>query len=583
MDTLLGITIGPVQSYIQDSKKTIDLKNSSRIISNMVKNIISRLKEKDAKVIYPYYENKARENDVTNYIICRVDDNVTIDMEKIIDATYNEVIQNMKLIAYEKDIYQRIEKCKQEIDKQIRDVFRITWARVNIKNNYEEAYIQLTKLLSDLKNTFVFEQLVESGKKCSICGKRKVMFNDYEDKLCAACFYKRKYSKIKDDNSTYYFSCINWYEKFIDECELLQDIEKDIIEVFKYKYKYFYSSSFDKIINCIKNKKMDYLEQELKPEILENDEEVNIANITKTKEKLLRCYKKIGQPYKNFGLIQMDVDNLGKWLRGYYRKNNEELGQYQIDLSKLLYDFSQEVKQSLVKLNTQIVYLGGDDILVFSPYESIIDAYEIIRNAFDKNVCSDERFSKMGFSTSIVTARYNLPLSYVIITTNEGLAKVKSRFEKSSSLDYIEKNGLYVRYIVNANKNIEGYLKKEDVEIIQELLIKFRNWKLDESFSNSFINAFTEEFKLFNNGFDYDGKNNIIEIYYQEIKRLLLRSSRDMTDDELLAQIGKLLDAQIKENRANNWNVDKTNFINLLTIIDRLSEVYKGVEYVSKN
>ena len=40
MKYLLAVTLGPVQSYIEESEKFIGLRNGSQIISDLMKNII---------------------------------------------------------------------------------------------------------------------------------------------------------------------------------------------------------------------------------------------------------------------------------------------------------------------------------------------------------------------------------------------------------------------------------------------------------------------------------------------------------------------------------------------------------------
>ena len=57
MSYLLGITVGPVQSFIEESRKLSDLYSSSDIISRIMKKCYEIIKEKDidAELIYPKY------------------------------------------------------------------------------------------------------------------------------------------------------------------------------------------------------------------------------------------------------------------------------------------------------------------------------------------------------------------------------------------------------------------------------------------------------------------------------------------------------------------------------------------------
>lgn len=75
MSYLLAITIGPVQSYIEESRKLIDLYNSSKIISDIMREVhryVLKFNE-TAELIYP--NNNGELNvDCSNYMIFQIDD-----------------------------------------------------------------------------------------------------------------------------------------------------------------------------------------------------------------------------------------------------------------------------------------------------------------------------------------------------------------------------------------------------------------------------------------------------------------------------------------------------------------------------
>lgn len=57
MNSLLIFTIGPVQSFLEQARKTHDLYAGSRFLSHLCRRAIDKARELGAEIIYPHLDN----------------------------------------------------------------------------------------------------------------------------------------------------------------------------------------------------------------------------------------------------------------------------------------------------------------------------------------------------------------------------------------------------------------------------------------------------------------------------------------------------------------------------------------------
>lgn len=582
MRYLLGITVGPVQGYIEESRKLLDLCNSSRIISNIMVEVRKYIKEKspNSELIYPNYSDIEKINgeisDCSNYMVFEV-----------------EELINIKDI--EEQVYQKVAG---ETFKCPKGVFHMFWAFEKLEDNYKEAYKNLSRLMNSLKNTYEFyEEPQKSGQKCSICGKRNIEVIKEDDlrkkykmgdkeNLCKACLFKRDYEK-ESIESLYSISIKRW--KKVNEGQL-KEITKEIEEIvkdlktFEDKDKYYSINELDNLIINEENKKLD------------------TKKIKNVKAKLSALYDgrekdKLSKPSYEYAFIQFDIDNLGKWMSGKYiedigdlrkctsdkdKEGINDFRDYQKKLSSLLINFGQTLRGSLGDL-CKVIYSGGDDFLAVLPNEDIIKVIEEIDNLFvekvQKKIEEEKIENKITYSMSITIASCKTPMSYVIGKSRVELEKVKNRFEDEG------KNGIAINYIINDGKEISCYLKKENMKSYINLVKSFNEAK--DSISFSYVNAFEEEFKAFNYiGITYDELRNLYQILRYELSRLMLRSkvkgnkevevensNVDKYISEFLEFFSDFINENYKPSKPNEITVDYKNIVSLMKCNEKLSKI----------
>lgn len=603
MSYLLGITIGPVQAYIEESRKLSDLKNSSKIISDIVKEILNAITRKDtgSNIVYPNHSNRCKDIDYSNYAIVEIQKS-DINIKEIIDNVYKKLVNN---------INEKLGGSATLKKDEINEIFHLFWAKVTIdKTNYYESYKKLTRLLRSLKNTYEFEQLVqESGKKCLICGKHNVtdvkdkneikIFNlSYNEQLCKFCLGKRIYSNGNDKSieSVYSIAIKRWFKNNED---VLKELNEKLVAIFgkNKKYKYFSKEEIKQDINLLskgneagKSKAFKELNDDLINEIQDNDKQ-RMNDTQKKLEEVFECmnilYKNVFAPIYEYSFIQFDVDNLGKWMSGKYLNSEEKenLKEYQKFISECLSVFVNELRNRLSNECT-VIYSGGDDFLGVIPNEDIIAAYEIIEELFETEVRNKikERYKKIyeriTYSMSITIAQCKDPMSYALKRTREELEKVKTRFES--------KDGVAITYIINNGKEITGYLRKEEAKELFNIVNKVKDIKKHILFS--YINKFETEFSSFKfEDITFDEMQNYYKILACEFNRLFsksipsmkeedddkkaLKSKVDVYKTETIDFISSVINHNCIEISSNHESIDFNNIINILKLSKKLYEI----------
>ncbi|WP_231017130.1 Cas10/Cmr2 second palm domain-containing protein [Clostridium guangxiense] len=598
MNYLLGITIGPVQTYIEESRKLLDLRNSSKIISDIMEKIFKLIKENaKSEFIYPNHKDISGV-DYSNYMVIEIKDiEKMIDMKSIENKIYN--CFNIPITN---------EKVEYKIN--IKENFYLFWGIEKIEEGkYVEAYEKLTRLIRSLKNTYEFEQnQQDSGEKCLICGKHNICTQNFnykerqkyrlsvDEELCPLCLFKRKYSG-EGISSIYSLAIKKWKEENRKE---LENITKSLGEVFKKEQqdKYYSKVTIESIIKMLsldnvnkKSKKFIQVKDDLKNDELDLIKSVRIFK--SIKEKMNKLYydgkevsEKIKCPSYEYCFIQFDIDNLGKWISGKYLEDRSQLKDYQQNISKKLIIFGKSLREALRDTCCDVIYSGGDDFLGILPNEDIINVAEIIDDLFKKEVQSKikeeykEINQEMTYSMSITIAQCKDPMSYALSKTRIELENVKKRYEE----DNICKNGVSINYIINNGKEITCYLKKNKLRMLFELLKNFDSVKKHISFS--YINNFENEMSKFNfNNITFEEIRDFRAIVSCEFKRLILRSkmiedkSKDIKEkinkyiDEIINFLENVISENCIEMKSNEEYVDFKNIMNVLKINEKLSSI----------
>jgi len=293
-------------------------------------------------------------------------------------------------------------------------------------------------------------EIIRGAYLCDVCGKRVILGatknnfkssiteKDEEDRLCAFCYAKRHYHG---------------------------EDKKSVVDVALAKY---YAKHGNKIREIFKNHgKTDLLndnKQNIYIEVLENNEE-DPALI----ESLIELYKEIGKPPVYYAIVVMDGDSMGEKISKAFEENKIK------DITKILSQFSKEVKNIVKEYSGMSVYSGGDDVLALFPLETALEGYmEIIKKFKDKFKDMKDTDYNFTASAGLIIPHYKIPLSYV-------LQEARSAESKAKKVD--GKDAVYIKYIKHSFSSAEAPVKNDNLQLFKKLI----SFLSDEDFPFGFI------------------------------------------------------------------------------------------------
>jgi len=574
---LFLFTIGPVQSFISQARKTQDLYSGSQILSDL----ISEAMEMDrlpngSEIIFP----KGGDSNPNRFIAIINDSDPEQLGQKIKEAVRD------KFRSYANDALAKVGcSAPSNFQNQVENFLQIYWAALPCKD-YIHDYQKIESLLGAIKNVRPFLQMDEDRRKCSLCGERNALFcraqtsplyiqidackrNDLRilkgEGLCAICFTKRFY-KTGTFPSTAKIALMETLHRLKEQPE---------IYVFLDKYqKCFEDNMFDE--------QLYYGENLTKPYFEKHDLDDNITELSEIvgKQKQISEFefakKEKLELSKYYAIIAFDGDNMGKWLSG-----SKISMEFHKDLSKNLGDFAKEAKRYLDdNQRGRTVYAGGDDFLGFVNLNHLFAVMKKLREEFDarvneklKGYFADED-NKITFSAGIAIAHYKTPLSEVLNRAR--------RMEREAKDFDDEKDAFGIAVLKRSGEIHETVYKWQydgswPIDLIKDISGRLKNDELSNTFIKSlnieFLKLMDEKGRLYEDEFDY---GNMLST---EINRLLERSRKPTEKGdkikekikELAEQLEKLYSAERKRN--NSFE----NFLSLLNIADFISRhINKG-------
>lgn len=565
MNYLLGIKLSSVQSYIEESEKLMDLRNSSMIFSDIARNVIKYIltRDRNAELVYPKYKKCMpvdKIKDCTNFLLFTLSSKEVVKLEKI-ESYLSEVMGLHELWE---------------------EAFHLSWALETFSDNgdYAEAYHRLLQLIRGVKHTYLFHNGGQSElgfhrmDNCRICGKRLIQ----KDNLCCVCFHKRNY-QTDNYGSASSISISIWKKKYLKD---LKEIDGLLSSIFKYPEKYYSVAEVENTLTMLKNNKknsqryQDYLSDRLK---LVYDKNKEIDVLENIKIKLKRLYDSgsdVHEPGYQYALIQFDIDSLGRWMSGeFYRGSAGELRVFQKLVSGILVEFGAALREELHQ-ECSIIYAGGDDFLAILPLEIVFITFNQIERLFCEKVScrlkEAEIKEEMTYSTCITIAPCKSPIGEVISKSRSELNQVKNRYEK------VGKNGVVLNYLAGDRAASTVYMKRKEFQLIAELISQYR--MLKDLLSLSFIKKYEKEAIGFSfQDLTLDQFEALRSINRCEFKRLMERSRLGEKEEEsTLVKVfsNRLLNflddyfAEWVDRKTGSFNLDFRNLIGILDIFERL-------------
>ncbi len=583
---LFLFSVGPVQSFIAQARKTQDLYAGSRILSELIKAGINEI-QKEHTIIFPFSDDFSKVDSLPNRFVALIDseENLRIlgeKIEKIVRAQWQSISQQI----FNKEIITKISSSANAridfngINQQIEQHLDIHWTFVPLTENYQESFGRLEQIFGAIKNVRSFKQydyngLGETGRKCSVDGFRNVKF--YRKSL-----NQEKWDDLKLEN-TFLFANDNFKFNYQDTNPPLSVIQPgeglSAVSFVKRCYKIegkgineFESTAeiaLLKTIAFLKSKNQDLKGFEDNPQLLYRDNlNLNYFNIQGLREsdlpkfeEKLKAFEQLAKDetpnikfQKYYAILAFDGDSMGEWLSKATTCKEHQ------DFSKLLIDFAQKAKTYLDNGKGRSVYAGGDDFLGFVNLEYLFEVLIWMRDNFKTEVADKIPFRNgdktLTFSVGVCIAHYKEPLSIVLNRARQMEHKAKDWHN--------EKNAFGIAVIKGSGEEHETIwgLENESLENISFLIDEMRR----EHISNTFLKNFQREWErtLDKNG-DLSGFEDMLRteferLIHRSIDTKIKKEDKKVLRDELINRIWvKLYLAQ-----ASSLN----NFFKLLDICD---------------
>lgn len=585
-DYLFLFTIGPVQSFISQARKTQDLYSASRILSDLIDTAIKELEAMNCLgadgLIFP---NRKIDSKPNRFIAL-----ISTDDPKGVGERIEEAVKREFIFLAHKALKENGIAVHPDFDKHIDSFLEVYWAALPYANEYLLKYEEIERSLGAVKNIRSFTQLDEQGRKCGLCGERNVLFYKLtkpDDKkthiknpliipakkhqfikgegLCAVCCAKRFYQKEKSFPSTAEISLMDTLYQ-VKQNKEGHALWEQYTKIFKDDFK---DDDFNEQLFLEENLTEDYFRKHDLEDYLKQLEHI------KKKQKEIRdvVHDKNLKLSKYYAVVVFDGDSMGEWLSGIKIKDKHKLKDFHHALSTALGKFAKFSKNCLTDPMSdqktgdflgKAVYAGGDDFLGFVNLNHLFDVLITLRQEFDKQVSHplakefpfEDSDDKISFSAGVAIAHYKTPLSLV-------LGQARSMEKKAKEVN--GKDAVGFTLLKHSGNICETVFKwSYDGEMNMQLMKKLSH-ALKYWISNKFLYSLREEFlHLFDK--DTGMEPDIVEA---EIRRLMarLKEKSDISKEEtqsLAHRIAALFD-HIKAITYRNDNYLE-NFLSFLEV-----------------
>lgn len=405
MNYLFMLTIGPVQSFIENSRKIKDMYAGSSFLSEIMDRAVSWMKENSgAEVIFPVETEQGKKANTPNRMIVRYRDVEERKLTEMANA----------LEIYVRNYFQ--DRCIEILEgagigtsginlaeRQLRDFLEVYWLYVKYESSrYQDAYQRLFKGIQEVKGVRLFKQTEEPwGRKCALfpqfngvfCkrnkdGKFPYLVNEnyvyditgipsmyYQVKtnesLSAIALVKRMYDRNKNE----------WYSARL--MLLLAKVQEAVFKRFNISIK-------DDVANAL----YDMVNGNLDEEEYEK-EDIKAAEILK--QYIEREHITLSTYY---ALIKFDGDDMG---RNFINRKTE---QEQRELSRRIGQFAEKAPNIIRNYGGLPAYSGGEDFYGFVPVDTMLQCLSALHQEFQ----ATPELTGLTFSAGIAVAHLMQPL-----------------------------------------------------------------------------------------------------------------------------------------------------------------------------
>lgn len=490
---ILIVTIGPVQSFIAEARRTADLNAGSKILVELTRAIAQTIKQTGGELIYPASDDLEKA-DMPNKLVAVVN-----NPQQVADETRNAMLEtwrgfvagafkemNVKLnltLNNQREIEVRDAdpSLAEIIKRQLNHHLEFYWVAAAFDGSdegYEAAYKKTDSALVARKQSRDFNQAIETGFKDSLSGTRSAFRTEgdkdarvYWERIRKAHPHKlqpgelldtlgviKRFGQSKAAPSTSAIAASSFARACAAE-SLLNDViyaitsanllfelfhpVPDLLQTgFMYDGDLLYRETYtpQNLANRYNISRTQY--DKHKPDI----DRITHA-LTNLYDRVDKAGIKPSYPSPYYAILQMDGDSMGKHVSQCKTMADHK------KLSQILSDFTQavKVKERLVEDHGgYLIYAGGDDVLALFPANQALAAAEALakkyRELFETwpHGHKDENGKDFPFTASagIAFAHHLYPLDGALAAARQAEKRAKNQHGRNAlSVTVLRRSG----------------------------------------------------------------------------------------------------------------------------------------------
>lgn len=579
--SLLYVTVGPVQSFIEQARKTQDLYIGSLILSHLSRigmNFVQS--EYKGTIIFPNPNNESVPNRfVARLLTDQPLDEIGIAVERHIREEFIRMGKNLLQQKHFPFYLFVSESLETSYLKQLEAHLQVFWVATPF-DEYAKTYTKLEAMMGQVKNVRKFQQMEEQGRKCSLTGEHNVLFyrNSRVDREGKRKFFIPEeavplngdvyLSYIRDGE---YLGALGFLKRFAFS-------EK----AFEKKKVQFPSTSKIAMLHLLKEDEIHnpYIDCSYVLDRLNGHELANDVT-EKQKEESEKVVHRLSEekvsvsPY--YAIMIFDGDSMGKWFGGEYLVQKEQLERFQEAFTACLGEYAAWAKNYLVEPKGKTVYAGGDDFFGFINLHYLFEVISDLRKQFDEQVNQNlqKKFKlreHLTFTAGICIGHYKEPLTDIVNGT-----RMAEKFGKKVEQKYSEeqdKDAFCISVMKRNGERLASVFKWQTkaIDNVPCLLDQILSM-MTTYFSDTFVQVLAREFIRF----DSIPANDMLKA---ELQRLLHRALKEEYKDqkgkvdEMVDLLMKLWEVSGHVPYFERWFLGKVqtdetvlNFINVLHIL----------------
>lgn len=464
-------------------------------------------------------------------------------VDMIIESIANEILQKFNLPIQNKlivvggkcfillpnvkdalnELYILMKSINDELLSQFKGEISINYSFVKVNKlsfkNYGETITNLNKSLERKKyrpfetvlttngvwnyEKFTLYNDLENKTLCSNCKKRII---DKNNNICNECNQQIEIGALLPTSNYVVFNKISGFKLFLDNyINLVSDIK---------------NTNFDYVMQIYYSNYKNLLPTELKhmANYIPIDKDNNALSFEDIAEK--------SKGSKKLALIKIDIDNLGYILKEGLKKDDTNFDSISriATLSRMIDMFFTEYIKHIIETeykNTYVIYSGGDDLLLITPFSDAVSLVRKIYIKFNEYVGNNDNFT---LSTSVVLFSPKTHIALALEECNKQMEDIKS---KGGNKVYFMKEqfsySLFANLFLDRAKLILENIDKIDINILRRVS------KYSNMYRNFLMKKDINEL-MFMPLFDRDIRRNYDALEDTRFYKYITRLTKNMAD-----------------------------------------------------